>query len=340
MTVKENVKPNRVRRFLTWGVGAIFSLLIVGAIYQQVATSADQEKYPPYGELVQVGDHKLHIHCIGQGSPTIIVDNGGGNWSITWLELQERLAEKTRVCVYDRAGLGSSEPGPMPRTSDVMVNELHQLLQNANVPQPYVLVGHSLGGYNARIYQDRYPNEVAGIALVEAGHEEQWSRLPQEISDLVDEQIMIGKIGRALSYVGLLRLIAPPELKQLPPDLRAAHTAAMVTPKTLNAIIAEVESAEISANQLGQTGSLGDLPLVVVSARYSNNAFAEMAVTVDIPFEEADLAWFGLQEELVTLSSNSQHFVSEVGTHDINFDDPDLVVEAINQLLVMIEANR
>ena len=332
MTDKETRKPKRIRRFLAWGFGSIFLFIIVGVIYQQLATRADLEKHPPYGELVQIDDHKLHIHCTGNGSPTIVVDNGGGNWSITWLQLQERLAKNTRVCVYDRAGLGSSEPGPMPRTSEVMVEELHQLLENANVPQPYALVGHSLGGYNARIYQDRYPDEVVGIALVEAGHEEQWSRLPQEISDLVDEQIMIGKIGRALSYVGLLRLIAPPELKQLPPDLRAAHTAAMVRPKTLNAIIAEVESAEVSADQLSKTGSLGDLPLVVISARHSNSAFADMAVNVKIPFEEADQAWFKLQEELVKLSTNSQHFVSETGTHDINFDDPDLVVEAIDQL--------
>lgn len=340
MTDRNSLKPKWVRRFLAWSLGVIFILLVAGVTYQQLATAADLEKYPPYGELVQVGEHKLHIHCIGEGRPTIVVDNGGGNWSMTWLALQDRLAQQTQVCVYDRAGLGASESGPMPRTSEVMVEELHQLLENAKVPQPYVLVGHSLGGYNARIYQDRYPDEVAGIGLVEAGHEEQWSRLPQEISDLVDEQIMIGKIGRTLSYVGLLRLIAPPELKQLPPDLRAAHTAAMVTPKTLNAIIAEVESAEISANQLSKTGLLGDLPLVVISARHSNSAFAEMAVTVEIPFEEADQAWFELQEELVTLSSNSQHFVSETGTHDINFDDPDLVVEAINRLLEMIrEAN-
>lgn len=340
MIAKENKRLKRGRRYLVWSIGSISFLLIVGAIYQRLATRADLEQYPPYGELIQVDNHKLHIHCVGDRSPTIVVDNGGGNWSITWLELQDRLAEKTRVCVYDRAGLGSSEAGPMPRTSEVMVEELHQLLENANVPQPYVLVGHSLGGYNARIYYDRYPAEVAGIALVEAGHEEQWSRLPQEISDLVDEQIAIAKIGRALSYVGLLRLVAPPELKQLPPNLRAAHTASMVTPKTLNAIIAEVESAEISADQLGKTGSLGHLPLVVISARHSNQAFAEMAVTVEIPFDEADQAWFELQEELVTLSTNSQHFVSETGTHDINFDDPDLVIEGINQLLERIEAIR
>ncbi|MBV7334569.1 alpha/beta hydrolase [Chloroflexi bacterium TSY] len=325
------------KRILLGLLGLLVLASAAGAIYQRTATAADRVQFPPYGQLVQVGNHRLHLHCIGQGSPTIVVDNGAGSWSITWLDLQTRLAERTRTCTYDRAGLGWSDPGPSPRTSQQMVEELHTLLQNGQIPPPYILVGHSLGGYNVRLYAARFPDEVVGIALVESGHEEQWERLPEEISALVDEQMGLLNVARLLAHVGIVRLFMAPEAQSLPRQERQAHTAAMVTLKTLSATIAEFESARTSARQVAATDSLGDLPLVVVTARHSNNAFINIPTRIDVPFAEADRVWFTLQEELVNLSTNSKHFISETGTHDINFDDPDLVIEALDTLLSMAE---
>lgn len=341
MRHKTDHQPYLWRTALRWGkrlaLGAlslILALAVTGTSYQAMATAADKEQFPPPGNMVKVGDHQLHIYCLGAGSPTVIVDNGAGNWSVTWMHLQERLADETRFCVYDRAGLGWSEPGPLPRTSKQMVEELHILLNKANIQPPYILVGHSLGGYNVRIYADRYPDEVAGIVLVESGHEEQWTALPGQVNELIDEQVGLLKIASLMSRVGFLRF-QPPQLAALSPDLQPAYTAAMVQPKTLNAMITEIESAPVSATQLMETGSLGDLPLAVVSARHSFNAFVDLPTKIKVPFEEADIAWMALQEQLVTLSTNSKHFISEIGTHDLNFDDPDLVIEAIRYILVV-----
>ena len=243
------------------------------------------------------------------------------------------MPEDVRVCLYDRAGLGWSEAGPMPRTSNQMVTELHTLLTNANIEPPYVLVGHSLGGYNARIFQHRYPELVAGIALVESGHHEQWYRLPPEIGDFIDEQTAPFAIAPIAARFGLLRLMSLPTHPSLAESERGAVVASMVRPKTVTAILAEFESAPVSADQLAETGTLGNLPLVVVSAVRSFDASRAMETQLDVPFDEADHIWFEMQEELAGLSSNSRHFVSETGSHDINFDDPELVIEALLYLL-------
>ena len=119
--------------------------------------------------MIDVQGYRLHIHCVGSGSPTVVIDGGAGAWSIFYAHIQIRLSG-ARVCTYDRAGLGWSEPRPGPRTSARMVEELHLLLHAAGVQPPLVLVGHSLGGYNVRIYQARYSEEVGALVLLDAAH--------------------------------------------------------------------------------------------------------------------------------------------------------------------------
>jgi pimeloyl-ACP methyl ester carboxylesterase len=118
---------------------------------------------------VDVGGYRLHITCMGTGDPAVVIDAGAGNWSVSWVVIQRQLAGDTRVCKFDRAGLGWSDPSPRPRTAAVMADELHTLLHNAGELPPFVLVGHSLGGHNARMFADRYRDEVAALVLVESG---------------------------------------------------------------------------------------------------------------------------------------------------------------------------
>ncbi len=124
------------------------------------------------GTTVDVGGYRLYRHCAGAGQPTVVLDSGMSSTTDSWTEVQPDVARFTRVCAYDRAGLGRSDPGPAPRTSDQMVRELRALLRNAAVPGPYVLVGHSFGGLNAQLYAGRYPGEVAGMVLVDTAHED------------------------------------------------------------------------------------------------------------------------------------------------------------------------
>jgi len=143
------------RGCLRWFAGFVVlvaGLILIGTIYESAAEAADIQAYPPRGQMVDVGGYRLHINCIGAGSPTVIIEAGLGGWSLTWNSVQEEVAKTTRVCTYDRAGMGYSEASPLPRTAEQFAYELHTLLERANVDGPYVLVGHSLGGLTVRIF--------------------------------------------------------------------------------------------------------------------------------------------------------------------------------------------
>src|SRR5215216_1386709 len=163
-------------KVLLWLVVALLVLAVVGAIYQAIATELDERAYPPPCEMVDVGDHSLHINCVGQGSPTVILEAANLGMSAHWVRVQRQVAETTRVCAYDRAGMGWSESGPEPRDARQISGELHTLLSKAGIEGPYVLVGHSYGGLYARMYAARYSEEVAGVVLVDSSHPEQFTR--------------------------------------------------------------------------------------------------------------------------------------------------------------------
>src|SRR5438309_5962518 len=145
---------------------SLVGLLLLGLSYQAIASAVDTSHYPAPGKLVDIGGYRLHINCTGTGSPTVILDAGLGGTSLDWSKVQPAVAGFTRVCSYDRAGYGWSDTGPGPRTSQQIVKELHLLLVHAQISGPYLLVGHSLGGLNMRLYAYRYPGEVAGMDLL------------------------------------------------------------------------------------------------------------------------------------------------------------------------------
>jgi alpha-beta hydrolase superfamily lysophospholipase len=158
----------RGRGCLRWigGVVALaVGLILTGTIYESVAEAADIKAYPPPGQMVDVGGYRLHINCTGTGSPTVVLDAGLGDWSLGWSAVQGEVAKTTHVCTYDRAGVGYSEAGPLPRNAEQFATELHTLLKQANIPGPYVMVGHSLGGLPVRVFVHDYPTEVAGVVL-------------------------------------------------------------------------------------------------------------------------------------------------------------------------------
>ena len=136
----------RIWRLLLGLVVALLALAVAGAIYQSIATELAERAYPPPGEMVDVGGYSLHINCVGQGSPTVLLDAGSGGFSAQWVRVQQEVSGTTRVCAYDRAGMGWSEMGPEPRDAKRITGELHALLEGAGIEGPYVLVGHSFGG--------------------------------------------------------------------------------------------------------------------------------------------------------------------------------------------------
>jgi pimeloyl-ACP methyl ester carboxylesterase len=195
---------------------ALLVALVVGAIYQARATEIDlREAFPGPGEMVDVGEHRLHLNCVGQGSPTVVLDGGWGYTSVEWSGwVQPEVAEHTRVCAYDRAGMGWSEPEPGPPDATRVACQLHTLLQEADEEVPYVLVGHSLAGLYSRIYAERYPEEVAGMVLVDSTHPDQFegSKL------VVTMNKAAGVGGPLLARTGISRVFdLYPSHPELPP---------------------------------------------------------------------------------------------------------------------------
>src|SRR5829696_628005 len=170
----------RIRMLLLGLVVALLVLAVAGAIYQAIATERAERAYPPPGQMVGVGGHSLHINCLGRGSPTVVLDAGSGGFSAHWVRVQREVSGTTRVCAYDRAGMGWSEMGPDPRDAKQITSELHTLLGKAGIEGPYVLVGHSFGGMYMQTYAARYPDEVSGVALVDTSTDpDQFSQRPE-----------------------------------------------------------------------------------------------------------------------------------------------------------------
>ena len=283
---------------LLWLVVALVVLAVIGAIYQAIATERDERAYPPPGHLVNVGGYSLHINCVGEGSPTVILESALGAMSAHWVRVQQVVAETTRVCAYDRAGMGWSEPGPEPRDARQISSELHTLLKNADTEGPYVLVGHSYGGLYARMYAARYPNEVAGVVLVDSSHPEQFTRSPE--GRAMYEQIRrLGAVIPFLTRLGVTRLFnVYPAHPDLPPQQRAQIEAFNSSTRQVATTAAEFRATPETTAQVRSTGTLGDKPLAVISAG------------------EQSSSWLELQDELAALSSDSIHRVVEGATHE------------------------
>jgi pimeloyl-ACP methyl ester carboxylesterase len=322
----------RISRIVVLGV-VILALVTLGA--GAVAKSNLAKENPAPGQLVDVGGYKLHINCTGEGSPAVILEAGFVESSSSWLFIQPEVAKTTRVCSYDRAGYGWSEASPHPRTASRRADELHTLLVNAGVQGPYVLVGHSLGGMLVRMYAHTYPEDVAGIVLVDSVHEEQFERLPGQKSFIPDQVRQFRMLG-ALSSTGFMAL-APQAIpnQEFPDDVFNQYKVVWAIGGHLATAAAELNAmlestAEVRALNIT---SFGSLPLSVLSA----GIYHPSPALSDAENQQYDLEWQALQSELAALSSNSTHTIAEQSGHHIQFDQPDLV---INTILEMVAALR
>jgi pimeloyl-ACP methyl ester carboxylesterase len=238
---------------------------LLGAGYQAVATRADARSYPPPGQLVDVGGYQLHIYCMGEGNPTVILDALFPGTVSNWVWVQPEVAKTTRVCAYDRAGLGWSDSGPAPRDAQHHARELHTLLTNAGISGPYVLVGHSLGGLSVRMFADQYPNDVAGMVLVEGTNPDSWKRLGLPEGVGVDGNQLT--IAAFLARFGVFRLglfSAYTIDQDLPARQQAELQAFFNSVKSMYTVRAVDASFSEALDQVRHAGGLGTKPLVIV----------------------------------------------------------------------------
>jgi pimeloyl-ACP methyl ester carboxylesterase len=311
--------PHRIGRGLIGLLGVVVVLGLSGAVYESAAEAADARAYPPPGQLVDVGGYRLHINCMGTGSPTVVIDAGLGDWSASWRSwVQPEAARTTRVCTYDRAGMGYSEPGPLPRTAARFAQELHTLLQHAEIPGPYVLVGHSAGGLTVRVLADAYPAEVVGVVLIESMSP---SRATQAAPATPPEPAAPASglsIATLPARIGLLRLLAGPlQMKAgLAPEVADAYVASWVTPRSVQTTLDESMGLGEGLRQAGAVTSLGAAPLIVLSRGLDQRQ-----------------DWQQQQTELLGLSSNSQQLFANESGHNVEIDQPDAAGGAIEKMV-------
>jgi pimeloyl-ACP methyl ester carboxylesterase len=307
-------------------------VLVLGtAVAGAVAKSNLAKQNPAPGRLVDVGGYRLHLNCVGEGSPTIILEAGQGDYSLFWAYVQPEIAKTNRVCSYDRAGYGWSETSPHPRTSNSQVKELHTLLVNAEVEGPYVLVGHSLGGMLVRVYAHNYADEVVGMVLVDSFHEERYVRIPEllTLNQKAAEQMRMFSI---LTSTGIMALV-PQSIpnRGLPADAYAQYQAITATTGYFESFIAEVTASEernAEARALHMT-SLGNMPLIVLSAGHGDAVASFSDAENQNYLAELQVE----QSELAALSSNAQLVIAEQSGHNIQLDQPDLVIDAVRQII-------
>jgi pimeloyl-ACP methyl ester carboxylesterase len=293
----------RIWRSLLGLIVVLLVLAVAGAIYQAIATMRAERAYPPPGDMVDVGGYSLHIDCVGHGSPTVLLDGGSGDFSAQWVWVQREVSDTTRVCAYDRAGMGWSEMGSEPRDAKQITSELHTLLSKAGIGGPYVLVGHSFGGLSMLTYAARYPEEVAGVALVDSSTEpDQFSHRPKARDSYEPQEQSLALVPQLaqfgvslLARLGVVRLLsnltpAPPEL---PPQQRAQIDALAPSTRGVSTYAGEF----LAPTQTRRLESLGNKPLAVVTAG------------------ESEPSWLKRQDDLATLWSNSIHRVVKGATH-------------------------
>jgi pimeloyl-ACP methyl ester carboxylesterase len=267
----------------------------------------------PPGVMVNLGTHRLHLYCLGTNEPTAIIDVGLGATSLEWLRVLDSAQVHQRTCVYDRAGYAWSDPGPQPRTSVRIANELATLLERSATPGPYVLVGHSFGGLNMQMFAKLYPQRVAGLVLVDASHPQQAERFSLPPLNL----------NTAPATRNGLPVFSDRQAPvQLPQALRDLTMLFMLMPKSKNVIGDEYVNMRQSAAQVATEPFPPQLPLLVLTRGRHGAPATPQAVQIET-------VWLGLQTELAGQSAYAAHLLASNSGHHIHLDQPRLVADAI-----------
>jgi pimeloyl-ACP methyl ester carboxylesterase len=346
--------------FIKRSLLALFALLlalpVLGFSYETIAAAVDAQRFPPPGKLVMVDGHQMHIHCTGAGRPTVVMDAGLGGWSLDWSAVQPEIAQFTRVCSYDRAGLGWSEPGAAPSDAHHAMDDLHMLLANSGEAGPFVLVGHSNGGLRVLLYASAYPQEIAGVVLVDPTpratdaervaflspvEQAEYLALLQGMNhDLETGRFDFFGLMQALRPIGVPRLLTDALLQgspyhHLPTEAQPAFRFGMNVRARLATYSAETEQRQNSIDQVRTIPSLGAIPLAVLTSTklasfYSDPLPAEPSGRL---LELVRKTLWEAEVDISQLSSNSTITPIERSGHYIQFDRPDAVIDAVQTMI-------
>jgi|1186.fasta_scaffold36308_1 pimeloyl-ACP methyl ester carboxylesterase len=304
---------SRARVWLLNPVLVLLVLFALGGGYARLSQST-APAVAMRGQLVDVGRYRLHLECHGSGSPSVILEPGGGGSAASMGLIAPAVARDSRVCVYDRAGRGWSDFAASPPDGAQIATDLHTLLHRAHVRGPYVLAGHSFGGLYVRTYAAKYPDDVAGLVLVDstAGH-----NTPVSVSKAGSYSVLkhATSLIATTSNVGLGWFLANSQFSDLPPKYRADARATAATGKEMGGFLDEFAIANRSEAEAGTLHTFGAKPLVVLTATVDNSK-----------------GWMGLQDKMAALSTNSLHRVEPGATHDDLVSDPTHTVAMIRAI--------
>ena len=283
----------------------LINALVNSALLFNISAQAEESLRPP-GEFIYLGNQVMYIDCLGEASPTVLIDVGLGDASANWYKLAKQLSSEVRVCVYDRAGYGWSNTGPGERTTEQITYELHRLLQKANVPAPYVLVGHSFGGFTARYFATMFPEQTAGVVLVDSSHPEQIEKLARLDKYVAAKPLKTTRRGSAPDWMN---------------DFEKTWHQLNASRKAIVAQMSELKSFAKSANQVKQLGPMPDVPLAVLTRGKS-----QLPEIDGIAFENE---WQQMQKDLLSLSNHSWQEIIKNSGHQIYFDAPEAIIRNI-----------
>lgn len=302
---------------------------------------------PPPGKLVDIGGFRLHLHCTGDGPPSIILDAALGASSVSWSLVQPELAKLSRVCSYDRAGFGWSDAGPIPRTAGRIADELRTLLDRAGIPPPFLPVGHSFGGLVALIFAHRFRSETAGLVLVDPAHAEDWVKPAPKEQVQIDRGVRLCRYGTITARLGLARIVAAlvglgqltiarglvkvvsrgglsqqdeailAPVWKLPPDVRPVLSQFWTKPRFFEALGSQIESICESATQVldATANGFGNLPLITISSTNPGDYRLRQ------------------QDRMAALSTRGRHVMASNSGHWVPLDEPQVVIDAVKGLL-------
>ena len=337
LAMSSRKQSSLVRWLKRIGAGVLVLLMVatvIGSGYEMRSRHRVAEEFPPPGVLVDIGGRRIHLDCRGTGAPIVVFESGLDVYgSLSWSAVQDAVAQTTRACSYDRAGILWSDRSSGARDGAAVASDLHEALQAANEKGPYVMVGHSLGGPYVMTFVKQFGSDVVGLVFVDASHPDQQQRIKEATGHALEQSTAGPKLLAALAWTGLPRLIAT-QIGQAKAPARANAVMAAYLSTSLPPMLDELAALDETFTEAGTFRSLGDRPLAVLTAAapFATADLSALNLTRE-QGERLQAAWFELHDDEASWSSRSRHLRLDDAHHYIQFDRPDAVIDEIRSLV-------